>query len=135
MSERSSGPSNTAANRQEFMRQVDPEHNPDYVMGPGDEVPRLATDEEREQLGLPARGAAPRRCVGEFRLADEEMTRRCEKPHGHRGDCGSKDAFRSKDSLSAACRHTTFIVRGKWAKCMSCGHRWLDFRLWSSRAR
>lgn len=32
--------------------QVDPEHNPGYVMGPGDEVPRLATPEERRALGL-----------------------------------------------------------------------------------
>lgn len=37
--------------------QPDPVHNPDYVIGPGDEVPRLATDGERELLGLPIRAS------------------------------------------------------------------------------
>lgn len=32
---------------------VDWEHNPDYVMAPDDEVPRLATNEERQRIGLP----------------------------------------------------------------------------------
>lgn len=34
------------------VRQVDPDSNPDYVMGPGDDVPRLATAEERAALGI-----------------------------------------------------------------------------------
>ncbi len=37
---------------QASLRQVDPDHNPDYVMGPGDDVPRLGTVEELRQLGV-----------------------------------------------------------------------------------
>jgi hypothetical protein len=42
-----------AVERASKVKQVDPNHNPDYVMGPEDDGPRPATTEERKLLGIP----------------------------------------------------------------------------------
>lgn len=48
---------------------------------------------------------------------------------GHRYDATCKE------ERPAACRHTTTAVKGDKVTCLSCGHSWRDFLIWSSRGR